>query len=70
MQASLLSEGAGVLLKLPGGTGWRFRASGGNVALEESIYAGEAPPKRTEQIVLSGTTEAGAALAKWRFSRA
>lgn len=69
VHASLLPDGGGVLLKVGSGAGWRFRASGGEVTLEESIYAGDGFPRRTEQIVVSGATEKGAALVKWRFNR-
>src|SRR5262249_49921559 len=33
-------DGGGVLLKLPGGEGWRFRAGGGTLEVEESVYLG------------------------------
>ena len=33
-------EGGGILLKLPSGEGWRFRAGGGAAGLEESVYLG------------------------------
>jgi uncharacterized heparinase superfamily protein len=53
VQASLQHDGEAALLRLPGGAGWRFRAEGAQVTLEESIYMGGAEPRRTEQIVLS-----------------
>ena len=41
-------EGGGILLKLPGGEGWRFRAGGGVLDVEESVYLGgpDGPPDR------------------------
>ena len=33
-------EGGGILLKLPSGEGWRFRAGGGDISVEESVYLG------------------------------
>ncbi|MBU2583542.1 MAG: heparinase II/III family protein [Alphaproteobacteria bacterium] len=46
-----------VLLDLPDGTAWRFRASGARLAIEEGIYfADSAGPMRARQIVLRGTT--------------
>ena len=33
-------EGGGILLKLPNGEGWRFRAGGGELDVEESVYLG------------------------------
>jgi uncharacterized heparinase superfamily protein len=73
VKASLVQEGQAVLLRLPSGAGWRFRAEGANVALEESIYVGGGDMKRTNQIVISGgVTAAGArpgAAVQWAFSR-
>jgi uncharacterized heparinase superfamily protein len=48
------SQGGDVILKLPNGEGWRFRA-GAQVVLEESVYLGSDTLRRTEQMVLSGT---------------
>jgi len=67
--ASLQQDGAGVLLRTPSGTGWVFRAEGARLALEESIYAGGGEPRRSEQIVLSGTPEDGPCLVKWAISK-
>jgi uncharacterized heparinase superfamily protein len=47
-------EGGGVLLKLPNGEGWRFRAGGGDVQIEESVYLGGDTVRRTEQLVVMG----------------
>jgi uncharacterized heparinase superfamily protein len=48
-------EGGGILLKLPGGEGWRFRAGGGELNVEESVYLGGDVVRRAEQLVISGT---------------
>ncbi len=48
------SESGGIVLKLPNGEGWRFRASG-SPAIEESVYLGTGQVRRTEQIVVTGT---------------
>lgn len=69
VQASLLPEGGGVLLKTAGGAGWRFRAEGGTLALEESIYLGTATPRRGQQIVLAGRLGGSGITAKWRFHK-
>jgi uncharacterized heparinase superfamily protein len=54
--ALLQEEEGGVLMRLPGGQGWRMRARGAAVSLEESIYmAGEA--RRSNQIVLTSEGE-------------
>ena len=62
------SQGGGVLLKLPGGEGWRFR-SGGETAIEESVYLGGEAARRTDQLVLSGTVTNEPAEIAWVFER-
>lgn len=69
LRASLLAEGAGVLLRTAAGSGWRFRAEGGAIALDDSVYLGDGAPRRTRQIVVSGPL-GGGALVKWRLHRA
>ncbi len=73
VRASLARDGQTILLLLPNGDGWRFRASRGVVALEESIYLGRGESARKcEQIVVrSETTSAAtpAALVKWAIRR-
>jgi uncharacterized heparinase superfamily protein len=50
--------------------GWRFRSSGGNLSVEESVYAGEGEaPRRTLQILISGVTESAATLISWELRR-
>jgi len=68
VDASLQQDGAGVLLRTPSGTGWVFRAEGARLALEESIYAG-GEPRRSEQVVLSGSPSDGPCLVKWAISK-
>jgi uncharacterized heparinase superfamily protein len=68
VQASLLGDGA--LLRLGNGEGWRFRAGGATIALEESVYLGQIGElRRAEQIVLSGTVPAEGVAVKWAFGR-
>jgi uncharacterized heparinase superfamily protein len=64
--ASLQTDEAGVLLRLPSGAGWRLRAKGARVAIEESIYLA-AEPRRSQQVALHA--EAGAASVQWAISR-
>src|SRR5487761_1689996 len=40
VSASLQQDGEGALLRLPGGGGWRLRADGARITLEESVYLG------------------------------
>jgi uncharacterized heparinase superfamily protein len=64
--ASLQQDEAAVLLRLPGGAGWRLDGKGARVALEESIYlAGE--PRRGQQVALH--VEAGVGTVQWAISR-
>jgi uncharacterized heparinase superfamily protein len=64
--ALLQEEEGGVLMRLPSGQGWRLRARGAAIALEESIYmAGEA--RRSNQIVLTSAGEADGV--QWAITR-
>ncbi len=68
VKANPVQDGSGLLLRLPGGGGWRFRASASHLSLTESIYLGDrGAQKRTRQIVLEGVTGAEGALLKWAF---
>jgi uncharacterized heparinase superfamily protein len=58
-----------VLLRLPSGLTWRLRASGAEMSLAESIYLGSGELKKTQQIVLSGTTGANGASIRWAIRR-
>jgi uncharacterized heparinase superfamily protein len=65
--ASLQQDGEGALLRLPSGQGWRLRANGARVAVEESIYLGGAEARRSSQVVLSA--EPGTDTVQWAISR-
>lgn len=55
VEASLAQDGATVWLKTASRQGWRFRASGGQVGLEETcIHDCDGHPRRSLQIVVSG----------------
>ena len=62
-------EGGGILLKLPGGEGWRFRAGGGTLEVEESVYLGGPVVRRAEQLVISGQMKDGPAEIAWVFEQ-
>jgi uncharacterized heparinase superfamily protein len=62
-------DGGGILLKLPGGEGWRFRAGGGMLDVEESVYLGGPVVRRAEQLVISGTTKDAPAEIAWVFEQ-
>ncbi len=62
------SQSGAVLLKLPNGEGWRFRA-GGEIAIEESVYLGSDQVRRAEQIVLSGSVKDQPVEVAWVFEQ-
>lgn len=69
VRTSMAQNGTAVLLRLPGGSGWRLRAGGANIDVTESIYFGSGGAKRTQQIVLSGRTDGNGATVKWALRR-
>ncbi len=70
VQASLVREGEEVLLRLGNGEGWLFKAMGGRISLEESVYMGRpGEMRRTEQIVVSAQLDRDGARLPWRFAR-
>jgi uncharacterized heparinase superfamily protein len=62
-------EGGAILLKLPGGEGWRFRAGGGHLDVEESVYLGDGMVRRTAQLVIGGSMKDGPADIAWVFEQ-
>jgi uncharacterized heparinase superfamily protein len=68
VSANLQQDGEAVLLRLPNGGGWRLRADGARVALEESIYLGASEPRRSEQVVLTGHVD-GPQQVKWAITK-
>ncbi len=69
VSSSLVQDGAAVLLRLPGGSGWRLRVGGAKIDMAESIYFGSSGAKRTQQLVLSGRTDGSGATVKWALRR-
>ena len=70
VQASMVRGETEVLLRLPSGSGWRFRAQGGAISLERSVYVGDGRNvNRSRQIVVSGDLDGQGAEVKWRLSR-
>lgn len=62
-------EGGAILLKLPNAEGWRFRAGGGELSVEESIYVGAETVRRTEQLVVKGAVRESPVEAAWVFEQ-
>ena len=74
VKASLARGGGAVLLQLPKGGGWRFRAAGAVLAVEPSVYLGlDGQVRRSQQIVLAHNGgpagEDGAVAVKWALRR-
>lgn len=69
VDAALLAEGNAVLLRLPGGMGWRLRAEGAVLSLGESIYLGGGAPRKTQQVVLDGHVGTNGAVVRWALRR-
>jgi uncharacterized heparinase superfamily protein len=65
--ASMQQDGEAVLLRVASG-GWRLRAEGAALSLEESIYLGGPEPRRSEQVVLTGRAD-GPQHVKWAITR-
>ena len=66
--ASPQQDNGAVLLRLPSGQGWRLRAEGAAISVQESVYFGLPEPRRAEQIVLSGHPD-GPQQVKWAITR-
>jgi uncharacterized heparinase superfamily protein len=69
VQASLTQDGNAVLLRLPGGIGWRLRTQGAVLSIAESIYLGSGSVKKTRQVVLDGHVGSNGAIVKWAIRR-
>ncbi len=55
VKVTLAQDQHSALLIQPGGKGWRFRADGGPLKLEKSVYLADGSrPRRTEQLVIHG----------------
>ena len=70
VKCSLINEGTEVLLRMPGGMGWRFKHDVGVLKLEDSVYFGEGvTPRKTQQIALYGSMSADHAVVKWSLKK-
>ncbi len=73
VQAAMVQDGSAALLRLSGGGGWRLRASGGRLGLEEDMYLGtRGQLRRSQQVVIRGMTgdaDGPGALVRWALQR-
>ncbi len=71
IEASPTADGQAAILRLPGGAMWQFRARGGGLAIEPSLWIdGYGRPIATQQLVVAGKAEAGGANVGWLLKRA
>jgi uncharacterized heparinase superfamily protein len=66
--ANIQQDDATVLLRTPSGAGFRLHAERAALTVEESVYFGHAEPRRTDQIVLTGTQD-GPQHVSWTITR-
>ncbi len=70
VQASVLQGGAAIILRLPTGSGWRFRCDGGDLALAEGHYFGEpGQSRRCQSIIVRAATKVSGTKLRWVFHR-
>lgn len=69
VEASLIENNGGALLRLPSGALWRLRAAGAQMSLGESVYLGSGELRKTQQVVLGGTTGPSGATVRWALRR-
>ena len=71
VEAATTADGQGALLRIRGGTVWQFRARGGRLSIEDSLWIdGDAAPHAGLQLVVSGDSPAGGTAIAWSFRRA
>ncbi len=67
---SSINDGNEVLLRMPGGIGWRFRHSAGELKIEDSLYLGSGiTHQKTKQIVIYGQMSNDEASINWSLKR-
>jgi uncharacterized heparinase superfamily protein len=70
VQASRVQGGGSVILRLPAGGGWQFRADGGEIELSDSVYfADTGESRRSQHILVNGVTTAAGTKIRWVFHR-
>jgi uncharacterized heparinase superfamily protein len=65
------ADGMAAFLRTPGGAVWQFRARGGSLAIEDSVWIDpRGRPVSAEQLVVTSESPPGGANVGWAFHRA
>ncbi len=71
VEASPTADGFGALLRIEDGPVWQFKATGGAVTIDDSLWIdGDGNLYNTQQVVVSGEAPAGGASISWVMKRA
>jgi uncharacterized heparinase superfamily protein len=70
VNVSLVKDNEEAILTLPGGTGWRFTASGAQLTLEDSVYLGDGiRPRKSKQLLITAEMDSDNLQIKWALQR-
>jgi uncharacterized heparinase superfamily protein len=70
VEAGISEDGQGAGLALPDGSYWQFRSGGGQVSIEESIWAdGQGRPLPIQQLVIQGLISRGGGNFAWLLKK-
>ncbi|MEM7173326.1 MAG: heparinase II/III family protein [Pseudomonadota bacterium] len=70
VRAGLTQAADSVLLQTESGDGWRMRAAGADISLEDSVYLGDGnTPRRSQQVVMTGHCDGPETTVKWALQR-
>lgn len=70
IEVGLSEDGQGVGLALPDGSYWQFRAAGGEVSVEDSLWVdGQGRPAPIQQLVVSGLVSRGGGNFAWLLKK-
>jgi len=70
VEPHLTEDGQGAFLRLPSGGGWAFRATGGELTIDESMWVdGDGRLHPTQQLALTGQIGRGGTELGWLFKR-
>ena len=71
VEVTATADGQGALLRVRGGSVWRFRCRGGQLGVEDSLWIdGQARPHATLQLVVSGDSPPEGMTISWELKRA